>query len=273
VAASAGELVAQLTRKRQTGPVATDRLPADRPVEVKHDHAPDEAGPPGAPKTAAQITAEFSHQHDKADEATFFDSGQKATLRDVLAAMWESEGFLRTIRPAEALPAENRALELLKELQQSDRAYVQRVGFEPAPINFAERRLRGELGSIPAVATAPAVSPPVDADLAAVRAALGAVAWARAGPGFTREELAALRPAEGPLTRAATRMPEKFLDALQALRLALADDAVPAGARDTIARSLAQLLPAAEALPDRPHESSPALAEPYFKALNPETAP
>lgn len=263
VAASVGEFVAQLTQKRQTGPLPAGKAPSDKPVVVPHDHAPETESGREGPKTAEQVMAEFTHFHDKADEATFFDSKQKASLKDVLAAMWESEGKLRVIQPAEALPAENRALLLLKELQEGDRAYVQRVGFEAAPIKIAERRLRGELESVPVRGATTARPVTVDAEVAAVRAALGANGDVRA----------AWRAVEPVLTRAATREPERFLAGLQALRSAENEATVSAETMTQVRRALWKLLPAAERLPERRREDAPGLAEPYFKALSGEESP
>ncbi len=262
VAASVGEFVAQLTQKRQTGPLPAGKVPSDRPVVVPHDHGPETGSGREGPKTAAEVMAEFTHFHDKADEATFFDSKQKASLKDVLAAMWEAEGKLRVIQPADALPAENRALTLLKELQEGDRAYVQRVGFEAAPIKIAERRLRGELESVPVRGAATAGPVAVDAEAAVVRAALGASGDVRS----------AWR-AEPILTRAATREPERFLEGLQALRSAENEATVSAETMDKVRRALWKLLPAAERVPERRREDAPRLAEPYFKALSGEGAP
>ncbi|MBC7369193.1 MAG: hypothetical protein H7343_20695 [Undibacterium sp.] len=262
VAASVGEFVAQLTQKRQTGPATNNRI-SDKPVDMKHVHGPEDPASRNAPKTAEQVMAEFTHFHDKADEATFFDSKQKASLKDVLAAMWEAEGKLRVIRPADALPAENRALEMLKELQQSDRAYVERVGFEAAPIKVAERRLRGELESVPVRGAAAARPAAVDAEVAAVRTALGASGDVRA----------AWRAAEPVLTRAATREPERFLEGLQALRAAENGATVSTATMETVRRALWKLLPAAERVPERRREEAPGLAEPYFKALGGEGSP
>ena len=260
VAATVGEFVAQLTQKRQTGPRTPGKAPSDKPVVVPHDHGPETGGEREGPKTAAEVMAEFTHVHDKADAATFFDSQQKASLKAVLAAMWEAEGKLRVIRPEAALPAERRALALLKELQEGDRAYVQRVGFEAAPIKVAERRLRGELESVPVRGAATARPVPVDAEVTAVRAALGA----------GDDALAAWRGAEPVLTRAATREPEKFLAGLQALRTALEDATVSVEAKETVRRALWKLLPPAERGPERRREDAPELAEAYFKALGGE---
>jgi hypothetical protein len=263
VAASLGEFVAQLTQKRQTGPAPANRPPSDRPIEVKHDHGSEDAESRNTPKTAEQVMAEFTHFHDKADEATFFDSKQKANLKDVLAAMWESEGKLRVIQPAAALPAEHRALEMLKELQEGDRAYVQRVGFEAAPIKVAERRLRGELESVPQRGAALLNTPMVDAELATVRAALNARGDLRT----------AWKAAEPMLTKAATREPERFLEGLQALRVGMAEKQISAETQEKVQRALWKLLPAQERAPTQRREDAPALAEKYFKALSGEGAP
>jgi hypothetical protein len=59
-------------------------------------------------------------------------------MRQALAAMWQAERFLRMAQPEEALAPENRALEILKELQQADREYVQRVGFEATPLDVLD---------------------------------------------------------------------------------------------------------------------------------------
>lgn len=271
VAGSVGEFVAQLTQKRQTGPATNNRI-SDKPVDVRHDHGLEDSASRTTPKTAEQVMAEFTHFHDKADEATFFDSKQKASLKDVLAAMWESEGKLRVIQPAEALPAENRALEMLKELQEGDRAYVQRVGFEAAPIKIAERRLRGELESVPVRLPLAAAGKMTNDELglAEVKAAIAVTGTAGV---LGSEGRAAWRAAEPVLTRAATLEPERFLEGLQALRAAENEATVSAETMNQVRSALWRLLPMAERVPERRREEAPGLAEPYFKALSGEGSP
>ena len=82
----------------------------ERVIEAQHDHS----APVNRerPATVEEMRAPFVHVHDNAEVATVFDEKVKASLRAVLAAMWEAEGLLRTARPADALAPENRALTL-----------------------------------------------------------------------------------------------------------------------------------------------------------------
>ncbi len=229
------------------------------------------AGPRAAPEkplAADEVRKPFVDSHDTQDAATLFDRETKGTLKDVIAAMWEAEGCLRTIRPPDALAPEHRALEILKDLQQSARAYVQHVGFEPAPLRIDERRLKGDATGAPALASETDALPPGDPSSGAVRAALATVPWA-APPGvWPPETLDALRQVEPVLTAAATRQPETFLDGLQTLRRVRAGDAVStADALRPLERALWRLLPAATGLPARGSESAPSMADAYAKAL------
>ena len=90
----------------------------------------------------------YMHIHDYQGEATFFDDAIKAQLKAALAQMWEAELRLRTFRPKEALPYEFKALELIKDVQQKSRVYVERIGFEPPVLKPEENRLTGALDEI-----------------------------------------------------------------------------------------------------------------------------
>ena len=228
-----------------------------------------EDGPPrapadGTPPSAEQIRQPFVDTHDLHDKNTFFDNRTQGTMRDALTAMWQAERFLRTARLQEALAPENRALEILKDLQSGARAYVQHVGFEAPPIKVAERRLKGETTGVPALSAWPDAAPPDDPAATDLRTALRALSL-QASP-----LLADLARIEPPLTAAATRQPDVFLPGLQALRRLQA----PGGARadDDVAAvqsALLRLLPPARAQPDRREEAAPGLAAPYLRALRP----
>jgi hypothetical protein len=97
---------------------------------------------------SAAVINEFGHSHDSAENATLLAPLIKTQLKAAVAQMWDAELRLRTYQPEAALPHEYRALELLKDVQQRSRAYVQRVGFEPPPIKVDETRLRGDLAAI-----------------------------------------------------------------------------------------------------------------------------
>ncbi len=109
----------------------------------EHDHpAGEEDG------LLAAVPADLVHFHDSAEIATFFVSEIRTQLKQVLAHMWDAEGELRVHRPEEALPFEYQALELLKDLQQRSRIYVQKVGFETPPLEPQRVRLTGDLDGI-----------------------------------------------------------------------------------------------------------------------------
>ena len=87
---------------------------------------------------------QFAHNHDNAEEATFFVLSVKAKLKAALAVMWDAELYLRVYDPAKSLPFQYQALKLLKEISQDSRVYVHRTGFDPPPIK-EESRLKGDL--------------------------------------------------------------------------------------------------------------------------------
>jgi hypothetical protein len=96
----------------------------------------------------ADVPESVMHIHDIQEEATFMDEALKAQLRVVLNQMWESELRLRTNRPKESLPFQYKALYLLKDIQQKSRVYVERVGFEPPPLEEKGKRLTGDVNKV-----------------------------------------------------------------------------------------------------------------------------
>ncbi|WP_340153507.1 hypothetical protein [uncultured Marivirga sp.] len=95
----------------------------------------------------------YVHAHDDSELSTFLDANVKVKLKEALANMWEAELFLRTYKPSEALPFEYNALKLIKEVKRASRIYVERMGFEPPPIDEEKKRLTGELDKINAETT------------------------------------------------------------------------------------------------------------------------
>lgn len=92
---------------------------------------------------AGNIEAEYGHVHDIAEAATLLDAGTRATLKSALDEMWQAELHLRQGKPDVALPFEHRALDLIKQVQQSTRIYLARVGLE-LPVPDEKRRLSGD---------------------------------------------------------------------------------------------------------------------------------
>ena len=92
---------------------------------------------------AGAVVSEYGHTHDVAEAATLLDPETKAILKSALNEMWDAELHLRQGRPAEALPFENKALAYIKQVQQSSRIYLARVGLELPAVDEG-RRLSGD---------------------------------------------------------------------------------------------------------------------------------
>jgi hypothetical protein len=100
-----------------------------------------------AANLAAQLPAGMVHLHDSAESAAFFPDPLRREMRAVLAEMWGAEGRLRGVDPRGALPFEQRALRLLKDVQQRSRVYVAKVAYETPEVDPA-RRLTGDLAAV-----------------------------------------------------------------------------------------------------------------------------
>jgi hypothetical protein len=170
-----------------------------------HDHA-----------DAMQGLEAFVHAHDESEEATFLEPAVKTKLKACLAQMWEAELRLRTYRPQEALPYEYKALKLLKEVQQSSRAYVAKTGFEPPPLKPVEKRLTGELDKVGQPRHRREYEP--DRSFPAVREAGPVLIKLQSGATLSGADVGRLEKAGGELGAAAIRQPGRYLPALRALR-------------------------------------------------------
>lgn len=116
---------------------------------------------------AGAVVSEYGHTHDVAEAATLLDPETKAILKSALNEMWDAELHLRQGRPAEALPFENRALAYIKQVQQSSRIYLARVGLELPAVDEA-RRLSGDRKGL--TDRESALAPADDTDSAALAA-------------------------------------------------------------------------------------------------------
>lgn len=108
-----------------------------------HDHDAPAAPASGGFGHVGDVLEEFGHTHDIAEAATLLDPETREILRKALREMWQSELHLRQAAPDQALPYANRALELIKQVQQAERIYLQRVGTQLPPIDET-RRLGGD---------------------------------------------------------------------------------------------------------------------------------
>ena len=238
-----------------------DEFVEGRAVEAEEDHGGFEEQ--GGDSIAALPGAEV-HLHDSAESATYFPEPVRQKLKAMLAAMWDAEGQLAVDVPRIALPHERRALELLKQVQQASRVYVQKAGVEGAPLD-PTRRLGGELEGVRDVPGRPARPAPAPVAAAALRTLQG-LADASGGsvppadtPALDAQALATLRPA---LAARAREGDEAALAALPALDELAAGRALDDGARRALLRSLWSLLPAPEN-PTRPAEPGGRLWQRY----------
>src|SRR5678816_2277206 len=89
------------------------------------------------------VLSEFGHVHDPEEAATLFDPQTKEILRAALNEMWQAELHLRQAEPDRALPYEYKALDYIKQVQQAQRIYLQRVGLDLPQLDET-RRLSGD---------------------------------------------------------------------------------------------------------------------------------
>lgn len=180
------------------------------------------------------------HRHDDEENATRLARSVKATLKSALEEMWQAERLLRTYQPEKALPAEYRALEYLKQVQQASRVYVQRVGFDPPPIDEANLRLSGVLTGVGSRSRAREAT--LGDSAPASRRALALLSRETAGV-LDRSTRAALEAAGRELAARAVEGPGPAFEALGHLRALLdapgaANDAQVSAARMALWRAV-----------------------------------
>ena len=188
---------------------------------------------------ATRILQVITDEHDKAEDASYFELGIKQRLKATLNEMWNAELQLRTYHPQEALPFAYKALRLLKDLQQQSRVYVAKTGMRVTPLNPA-KRLTGDLGAIRApVQEVVGVGLPEDEVL---RIALAVLDNGRIG----EKGRVVLQEAGRKLGAAAAARPSAYLEAYEALKKIL-----EGGSGDVVVleRAIRRLLPELEAEP------------------------
>jgi len=181
--------------------------------EEHEDHAENEAADFG---NAEKMLDGYSHKHDIAEDATFFEPELKAQLKATLAEMWSAELRLRTYKPEEALPFEYKALRLLKDLQQKSRVYVAKTAFK-APQIKAEKRLSGELDKIIQPLAVRNSAKTLDGQITLKKAA-SVLASLKNDYRLSPQESTILQQSATLLADKASAQPAEFLTALTALR-------------------------------------------------------
>ncbi|NJR78899.1 DUF4175 domain-containing protein [Sphingomonas corticis] len=186
---------------------ASNAMPtSDAEAPAADVHSPDDGhdhGPAGTPLVgrAEDVLGEFGHAHDEGEAATLFDPETHARLTEAVDQMWQSEGALRGGDPARALPFANRALVLIKQVQQATRVFLAKVGSELPPIDAA-RRMTGKRDDIaPTMLALPAR----DGDEAAAARAWAAVDGVGRGDTAALDRFLAGAAVRDPLALAAAR--------------------------------------------------------------------
>lgn len=244
---------------------------SDTDVGGGHDH--DEPGHNEAEDfgNTEKIIADYSHKHDNAEDATFFEPELKAQLKATLNEMWKAELQLRINKPQEALPFEYKALRLLKDLQQKSRVYVAKTGFKATPLQ-PEKRLSGELDKIIKPIHEQQVEKAKDG-YEVSRKAAGLLGLLKTNKQVSAESIATLQQVSLQLYNKASEQPSLYLPALASMNRILT--AVTNQKQPTVVdiniseRGLQKLLSAAVKLPSSVRKASAGnLSSEYFKNLN-----
>ncbi len=159
----------------EVGGGATNAMPTSDAEESIASPADEHAGeaPTPAPQFGQEsaIVETYGHTHDESEAATLLDPGTRATLRQALDNMRQSETALRLGDPRRALPFAYKALRFIKQVQQATRIFLARTGSQLPPVDLA-RRLTGDRSDMAARTLASTAADPVDATPSAIWAAL-----------------------------------------------------------------------------------------------------
>ncbi|WP_276498552.1 DUF4175 family protein [Pontibacter litorisediminis] len=211
----------------------------------------------------------YLHKHDMEEAATIFEPAVKAKLKGALAQMWEAELRLRTHKPKEALPFEYKALRMLKDVQQSQRAYVAKTGFEAPPLKEPELRLTGELNKITPQNGQQSIDQ--QQELPHTRATLSWLAKYKQTGKYNLADAQLLEKAGQELAEHALSNSGKNLKALQDVRQLISE--IKAGKKlcvsclEAAEQAWAELLPPARQTPQPGQAVRSKLAEEYRKRL------
>lgn len=212
------------------------------------------------------IMDQYSHKHDIAEDATFFEPELKAQLKAVLTEMWSAELQLRTHKPQDALPFEYKALRLLKDLQQKSRAYVAKTTIKTTSLK-PEKRLSGILDKI----TTPqlsAVFEQKDKSNEELKLVLSLLESRKAGKVFDTEDRLMINNAEKHLILAAADQPAIYLQALKNLRTINTAKKVDLLAINQVEQAIQKLIGLSMATPyQQSAEPAAGLYQSYFNSL------
>jgi hypothetical protein len=170
-------------------------------------------------ENVGDIMDQYTHKHDNAEDASFFDAETKKQLKATLAEMWKAELQLRSLQPGDALPFEYKALRLLKDLQQKTRAYVSKTGIKTTPLD-PNKRLSADLEDIQPFMSVRKIETQ-DEKLLFIRQSLGILEQLRFNKNLSPESFQILQQALVPLNESAAKDPGIYLPALTSINRVL----------------------------------------------------
>ena len=231
--------------------------------EGEHHEEDEHAGEEG--NDIQKIMDQYTHKHDIAEDATFFDAKTKKQLKATLTEMWNAELQLRIVAPKKALPFEYKALKLLKDLQQQTRAYVAKTGLKTTPLK-PEKRLTGELKEINQTQTRSTSN--ITDPSAVIRKALGLLEALKSRKAVEPLTIQILEDASMQLSNKAAQNPSGYIDALSSMRKILNNNYTEIDINKA-GRGLQKMLLPSSTLPvqslGKPRNK---LSQQYFKNLN-----
>lgn len=217
------------------------------------------------------IRDKYTDKHDNAEDAEdagFFEPGQKAQLKATLTEMWKAELQLRLYKPQDALAFEYKALRLLKDLQQKSRVYVAKTSYNPPPLKL-EKRLSGDLSPIKSASLKQDLKPVPD-QFESLRKAYVVLNGLKPGTSITGIELQALTTANHQLSIKAAAEPDTYLAALNALNnISSPNKKIKQTDITLVQRAIQKALSAANKTPAAGQNSMDmGLSQQYYKNLN-----
>lgn len=212
----------------EVGEVAADGSNVLQEFGHDHDHE-NEAGQlmdkgtePAEETKSKNPLQDYMHEHGDEETATFHTQTLKAKLKAALTEMWDAELYLRLFQPEKSLPYQYRAQELLKEIKNHARIYVQRIGFDPPPVNEAESRLTGKMKQLNEGAFQEEQED--EAMYSAIRACISMMDDLLISKDWNENRKSTLQDAGNELTGLAIEQSGKYLEALNVLKILLDTD-------------------------------------------------
>jgi hypothetical protein len=215
---------------------------------------------------AAKILKEYTDDHDKAEDAQFFEPAIKAQLKATLTEMWKAELQLRLYKPQAALPFAYKALRLLKDLQQKSRSFVAKTAYNPTPIKL-DKRLTGELDKVVQPINKQEIKPGTD-QFGGLKKAVVVLEQLKIQPVLSAADNRVLQVANQQLSVRASAQPGMYLAALSAMRRILSAQKVNINDIGIIERAIQKTLSAPKVMPSTDGQSPDmGLSRSYYKNL------